>query len=96
MREIGEWLTNCLGNEELSRLGVIESDEEEGVQGNGWVLAWIELAKEWEKRMKLLGDDACGMYFPDYAPSNMFAMFDMWQEWLQPSFFVGTSMWTEQ
>jgi len=96
MREIGEWLTNCLDSETLSRLGLIESGEEEDMQSNGWGLAFIELAKEWNKRLESLRGDDSGMCFPESAPSNMFAMFDIWQEWLQPSFLVDVLNRTEQ
>lgn len=95
MREVGLWLTMFADREGLSRLGLIESSEED-MQGNGWYLAWVELAKEWDKRMEDLPGEDRGMNIPGYAPLDMFAMFDMWQEWLQPSFFAGTSMWTER
>lgn len=95
MREIGEWLTNFADTEGQSPLGLIKSGEEEAMKSNAWYLAWVELAREWEKRMANLPGNDGRMNIPDHAPLNMFAMFDMWQEWLQPSFFVGPSMWTE-
>ncbi|KAI9876845.1 MAG: hypothetical protein M1830_005479 [Pleopsidium flavum] len=94
IREVGLWLTMFADREGLARLGLIESGGD--MQGNGWYLAWVELAREWDKRMEELPGDDGRMNIPGYAPLDMFAMFDMWQEWLEPSFFTGTSMWTER
>lgn len=93
MREVGVWLACCVDSEELLRLGFLKSGEED-MKGKGWYLAWVEVCREWSKREEDLPDNASGLNIPRYAPSNVFAMFDMWQEWLQPDYFVGPTMWS--
>lgn len=84
MREVGVWLASAVDKEELLRLGLLESSEEyENIEGKGWHLAWVDAAREFNKRMDAW-PAARGLNIPRYAHLNLFAMFDMWQEWLEP------------
>lgn len=95
--ELSLWLTNVADKDELQSFRIIGADPaERDKQIAEQYSTWIVMAREWKRRM---GENPEGgsypMNFPYKAPLNLFAMFDMFQEYLDPSAFVGPTVWDQ-
>ncbi len=51
-----------------------------------------EMGREWDARKERAGCAPDRMCFPDCAPYYLFAVFDMWQNYMDPSSFAGKSV----
>jgi len=88
------WLTNFADKDELQSFRIISADlGERDRQIAEQYSTWVIMGREWVRRMgENLEGGSDRMTYPHKTYCNLFAMFDMWQDYLDP---VPFTVWSQ-
>lgn len=92
--ELSLWLTNFADKDELQSFRIISADlGERDRQIAEQYSTWVITGREWVRRMgENLEGGSDRMTYPHKTYCNLFAMFDMWQDYLDP---VPFTVWSQ-